>query len=214
MVDLETLGVTPQAPVLTIGCVLFDPTTGEISKEHKLHLKISEESAREGRIANDSTEKWWTKQSPEARQAAFSGTMTMHQALQELAFFLPKGCIVWGNGATFDVSILEDLFRQYDMKCPWQFWKVLDVRTVVAMGRAIGIDPKKDFKFEGTEHNALHDAAHQAKYVCEIWRILTAPQIEARKHLALVTKSLSKDSTVYESDDAITVVYEKEKDNS
>ncbi len=173
MIDLETLGITPQCSVLTIGAVLFDPNTGEIDKDKKLHLKITEDSAREGRVSNEQTEKWWSRQSQAAKDAAFNGDLLIKGALLQLATFLPKGCIMWGNGATFDVSILEDLFRQYEIKQPWQFWNVRDVRTVVAMGKVIGIDAKKDYVFKGTEHNALHDAAHQAMYVSDIWQKLT-----------------------------------------
>ncbi|EAW9850355.1 3'-5' exoribonuclease, partial [Salmonella enterica subsp. enterica serovar Kentucky] len=37
---------------------------------------------------------------------------------------------------------------------------------------AIGFDPKRDMPFEGTRHNALDDAIHQAKYVSAIWKKL------------------------------------------
>ncbi|EMP5336427.1 3'-5' exoribonuclease, partial [Citrobacter freundii] len=48
-----------------------------------------------------------------------------------------------------------------------------DVRTVVEMGKVIGIDPKRDMPFDGTRHSALDDAIHQAKYVSSIWQKLT-----------------------------------------
>ena len=40
------------------------------------------------------------------------------------------------------------------------------------MGKAIGFDPKRDMRFEGTRHSALDDAIHQAKYVSAIWQKL------------------------------------------
>ena len=56
---------------------------------------------------------------------------------------------------------------------PWQWWNDRDVRTVVELGKAIAFDPKRDMPFEGTRHNALADAIHQAKYVSAIWQKLT-----------------------------------------
>ncbi|EPG3512343.1 3'-5' exonuclease, partial [Klebsiella pneumoniae] len=47
-----------------------------------------------------------------------------------------------------------------------------DVRTIVELGRAIGINPRRDIPFEGDRHNALADAKHQAKYVSAIWQRL------------------------------------------
>lgn len=43
---------------------------------------------------------------------------------------------------------------------------------MVEMGKAIGFDPKRDMPFEGTRHNALADAIHQAQYVSAIWQRL------------------------------------------
>lgn len=42
----------------------------------------------------------------------------------------------------------------------------------VELGRAIGINPRRDIPFEGDRHNALADAKHQAKYVSAIWQRL------------------------------------------
>ncbi|EBO5570485.1 3'-5' exoribonuclease, partial [Salmonella enterica] len=53
-----------------------------------------------------------------------------------------------------------------------QWWNDRDVRTIVELGKAIGFDPKRDMPFEGTRHNALDDAIHQAKYVSAIWKKL------------------------------------------
>lgn len=56
---------------------------------------------------------------------------------------------------------------------PWIWWNDRDVRTMVALGKVIGFDPKNDMPFDGERHNALADAIHQAQYVSAIWQRLT-----------------------------------------
>jgi len=169
MIDLETLGTSPQAPILSIGAVFFDPETGETGRT--LHDKLDFESACEGRAIDPATVKWWLTQSEDARQALLEDFGTSQiSALELLTEFLSVGAVVWGNGAVFDISMLEDLYRQHEMRIPWTFWNVRDVRTIVDC--AEGIISKEDFEFEGVKHDALADAIHQAKYVSAMWQAL------------------------------------------
>ena len=43
MIDLETMGNKPNAPVVSIGAVFFEPSTGELGEEfyHVVSLKSS-----------------------------------------------------------------------------------------------------------------------------------------------------------------------------
>lgn len=70
-------------------------------------------------------------------------------------------CKPWGNGSTFDITILEAWFNAVGVRCPWKFWNVRDVRTAVDL---LGINPK-EFTRDGTYHNALDDCLHQIKYL-------------------------------------------------
>ncbi|MBJ5080118.1 3'-5' exoribonuclease, partial [Salmonella enterica subsp. enterica serovar Corvallis] len=45
MIDLETMGKKPNAPVVSIGAVFFDPQSGEIGPE--FYTAVSLESAME-----------------------------------------------------------------------------------------------------------------------------------------------------------------------
>jgi inhibitor of KinA sporulation pathway (predicted exonuclease) len=79
---------------------------------------------------------------------------------------------VWSNGATFDIAILENAYRQlgYEEHIPWLYPHIRDVRTVCAL--AEGVVNKELFLFQGTPHVAVDDAIHQAKYVCAMWQAL------------------------------------------
>lgn len=173
MLDLETFGTTPQCPVLSLGAVYFDPVTGNTGPS--LYETIGFEDAFEGRYADPATIKWWLSQPDKAREALwnqeFPGTQdTLLGALQRFLTLDDVEVFVWGNGATFDISILEDLYRQNGMDIPWKFYNVRDVRTIVHLAK--GIVDRDNYSFIGTKHNALDDAIHQVKYVSAMWRAL------------------------------------------
>ena len=174
MLDLETMGNGNTAAIIAIGACYFDPDTGQIGEAFSRNVTL-ESSTAAGLVMDTSTVLWWMKQDDEARAAFKREAVELDIALADFLEFLPaksKGKVnIWGNGATFDNVILENAFSACGMSAPWEFWNHRDVRTVVDMGRAIvGIDPKRDFPFEGTKHEALADALHQAKYVTAIWQ--------------------------------------------
>ncbi|HFP9305367.1 exonuclease [Raoultella planticola] len=179
MVDLETMGKKSTAPIVSIGAVVFDPATGSLGET--FYKVVSLESAVAwGAEIDPSTVIWWLKQSSEARSAiANDDAIQMDDALLMFTDFVlenisggRKRAQVWGNGATFDNTILRSSFERACLDCPWNYWNDRDVRTMVELGRAIGYDPKTAIPFEGDRHNALADAQHQARYVSAIWQRL------------------------------------------
>ena len=174
MVDLETLGQGQTAAIVSIGAVTFEPTTGKIGSE--LYVIVDAESAGKYGQIDASTVSWWMQQSEDAREV-FSAKKrkTLEGALDLFTYFVEMNTDrprVWGNGASFDNVILGNAYRATGKEQPWKYYNDLDVRTVVALGKAIGIDPKKTMKREGTHHNALEDARFQAKYVSKVWQAL------------------------------------------
>lgn len=184
MIDLETMGNKPTAPIVSIGAVLFDPQSGALGEEFYTAVQL-ESSMAQGAVPDGDTIIWWLKQSPEARAAICADdAMPVVAALSELSHFInrhadnPKYLKVWGNGANFDNVIIRGAYERVGHICPWQFWNDQDVRTMVTLGRAIGFDPKRDMPFDGEAHNALADARHQAKYVSAIWQRLVPASTE------------------------------------
>lgn len=132
-----------------------------------------------GAVPDPDTIMWWMQQSEEARSAINdkNAAMAISTALIQLVAFIrgnsePGRVQVWGNGATFDNVIMRASYDRVDIPCPRHFANDRDVRTIVELGRAIGINPRRDIPFEGDRHNALADAKHQAKYVSAIWQRL------------------------------------------
>jgi len=167
MIDLETLDTIPSAKIVSIGAVIFDPRYGKISDD-KFYTLVDINAQPERTHSKDTLE-WWNKQ-PTNVQKQLKGTTSLEDALEDLAFYLPKDCKVWGNGATFDISMLEDAYRQLGIEIPWKFWNVRDCRTVLDMHESSrgGFNKKSG----GTLHNALDDAHYQAQYINMMWRKL------------------------------------------
>ncbi|HBT1603448.1 exonuclease [Klebsiella pneumoniae] len=185
MVDLETMGKKHNAPIVAIGAVVFDPATGSIG-ESFYKVVCLESSVNWGAVIDPSTVIWWLKQSSEARSAIVNDdAIPLQDALLQFREFVSdnvaggsKKAQVWGNGASFDNSILRSSYDCIAEDYPWEYWNDRDVRTMVELGQAISFDPKTTIPFKGSRHNALADAIHQARYVSAIWqRIIAGNQV-------------------------------------
>ncbi|MBP2856146.1 3'-5' exoribonuclease [Dickeya oryzae] len=179
MIDLEVMGKTPQAPIVAIGAVFFEPSTGEFGPEFYSPITLSS-SMSTGGIPDAGTIMFWLDQSDAARAAIRVDAQPLIVVLHAMSEFVnsnsnPKYVQVWGNGASFDNVILRETCSRECFGDIWQWFNDRDVRTIVELGRTIGFNPKKDMPFDGEQHNALDDARHQAKYVSAIWQRLFAP---------------------------------------
>ncbi|WP_416136853.1 3'-5' exoribonuclease domain-containing protein, partial [Escherichia coli] len=177
MIDLETMGKNPDAPIISIGAIFFDPQTGDMGP--KFSKTIDLETA--GGVIDRDTIKWWLKQSREAQSAIMTDEIPLDDALLQLREFIDENSgeffvQVWGNGANFDNTILRRSYERQGIPCPWRYYNDRDVRTIVELGKAIDFDARTAIPFEGERHNALDDARYQAKYVSAIWQKLIPSQ--------------------------------------
>lgn len=175
MVDIETMGTGNNAAIMSIGACYFDPSTGKIGDTFHQEVNLVS-SVNAGCELDASTVVWWMGQSDEAR-AKFKRNEKARPLIVVVDNFMKfAGGFnnqVWGNGSTFDNIIIKNAAEKCDIPVSWKFWNDRDVRTIVEIGKAIGIDPKRDVPFDGVAHDALDDAKHQAKYVSIIWQALT-----------------------------------------
>lgn len=176
MLDLETWGLIPGSDIRSIGAVIFDPITGTLGREFYvatnnpwrfIHPDTPELSRRKWSLSRDpGTEKWWSDQSPEA-QAAFENPTALNQALAAFHDWLPFDEYgLWANGPHFDVEILAACYRAVGQPVPWSHRAPRDCRTIWEAAQW------PEIPFEGTEHNALDDAKHQARRVIAAYRTL------------------------------------------
>ncbi|ENR0624089.1 3'-5' exoribonuclease, partial [Escherichia coli] len=130
MIDLETMGKNPDAPIISIGAIFFDPQTGDMGPEFSKTIDL--ETA--GGVIDRDTIKWWLKQSREAQSAIMTDEIPLDDALLQLREFIDENSgeffvQVWGNGANFDNTILRRSYERQGIPCPWRYYNDRDVRT-------------------------------------------------------------------------------------
>ncbi|MBY0237899.1 MAG: 3'-5' exoribonuclease [Burkholderiaceae bacterium] len=174
MIDLETMGTRPDAPIIAIGAVAFDIDKGVLGERFYTTVDLASSVSQGARI-DPGTVMWWLKQGDEARAALQDGSQApVNIALQNLTLWLRTNCAPtnklrpWGNGANFDPVILEEHYRKADLDVPWKFWNIRCCRTLAAL--------RPDIKRQnnGTMHNALDDAIAQAEQIIAIFQSMIA----------------------------------------
>lgn len=165
MLDMETLATTPDAVILTVGAIRFDPHT--ISPSHAdLYLRINvDEQLALGRQVNNDTIDWWGKQDPLVRDEALSddNRVSLDHFTSQLNKFLVGVDNIWAQGPVFDIVMLENLYRQLGKPVPWNYWQIRDSRTLFGTHG----DPRE--KGRTGHHNALDDCKYQALGVQQIF---------------------------------------------
>lgn len=173
MLDLETMGKGPNAAIVAIGAVAFDPETCTVDAKRGFYRGVDLESCVQYRLQMDaSTVLWWLQQSEQARQALTEQPgLELHDALDQFGLWctqqaLAQDLLVWGNGAAFDNVILRNAYQEAGLPTPWSHWNDRCYRTVKAMAPSIKIERS------GTHHHALDDAISQAKHLVRVLTLL------------------------------------------
>jgi len=177
MIDVETLGSGPRAAIIAIGACAWEHTT---ILPHTFYQRIDFGSAvRRGEVDGD-TIAWWFQQSDAARAAFLPprGERWPHlpAALGRLWSYYKDVCElaamnvpVWGNGAGFDITILEQAYTACDLEKPWDFRAARDCRTIKALAADLVGMPERTPTAGGVPHTALDDAIWQATWVSHLW---------------------------------------------
>jgi len=166
MVDMETMAVTPNAVVLSLGAVHFNPYGSGYSDKIYFRVSIDDQDAL-GREVDPATIEWWGRQDPAIMEEAFSpdNRISLVDAMDQFHKFA-WGCDrFWSHGATFDLVMLENIYRQLNKPLPWNYWQLRDTRTLFDLG----FDPDMP---TGSKHDALQDAIRQAAGVQNMYRKL------------------------------------------
>lgn len=173
MLDLETMANKSNAAIVSIGAVEFDLNTGETGRE--FYMRIDLQSALDrGLIINGSTVYWWLQQNEDARREVCRKGEDLSLVLEKFAAFMVEidpDVQIWGNGARFDIGILEDAYVACGFqKMPWDFRKERDVRTLVSFKPSI--KEHYPFPFNDIAHHPIADCKYQIGYCTAIWQKL------------------------------------------
>lgn len=184
MVDLETLDVTGESVVLSIGAASFNPLQagGGATETWTLTLDVQQQLFW-GRSISWSTLSWWMEQSQAARDKAFApGRVECSEALEALGRFYQQDVggtgPVWCKGPSFDGTILDTLYRDFGAvdygggrDVPWSFRAYRDVRTVTDLAGMSNSGWKPD-DWQGEAHDPVADCVFQCLEVQEAVRRL------------------------------------------
>lgn len=167
MVDLETMGHTPGAAILSIGAVIFEPRGSAIDPEQEFYCNVDLASClRAGLRIDAPTVEWWLKRDDAARLALFEPRpILLDDALGKFSEFVAEPVILWAHGATFDPVLLDAAYRAAKRIVPWKYWNVRDTRTIY--------DAAKFSLPKDVHHQALDDARTQARGVQECYSRLS-----------------------------------------
>lgn len=168
MIDIETMGNTGTAAIVSLGAIAFDPYTKECEANFYHNITL-ESSLRAGLTVNADTMWWWIN--PARAEAAkdlldpmpWSLKRTLH-AFSEW-FKENKLEFLWSHGSTFDAVIVENAYRAIQHKCPYHWRNIRDTRTLFALVDLTTQDWEDASETCPKSHNALHDAIRQAKVV-------------------------------------------------
>ena len=167
MVDIETLGTAPGSVIVSIGAVKFG--NGGIQSQFIRHIHPAS-CERAGLTCDAATALWWLKQSEDARGALLTNQKTAVQLEQALLDFMAwlnelgdiRQRFIWGNGASFDCTVLAAAYRACHISLPWRYSGERCYRTVKAL------HPEVPMERQGTHHDALDDATSQALHLMQM----------------------------------------------
>lgn len=166
MIDIETVDIKQSAGILSIAAIIFDMENIGLSIELNIGLRNAEGTR------DVDTLSWWKKQDPLLIKLQFypKNPLSHWEALEGLQLFIEEEIgfskvIPWSNGAAFDISIISNKYEERGLQTPWDFWNVMDVRTICKLAKI----SRKDITFTGRKHNPIDDCIHQIKMVQEAY---------------------------------------------
>ena len=177
--DFETLSTAPNASLLTLGLVQFDPwgndtheTVGALPAL-ALAFDTTDQEAY-GRHVDPDTLRWWSEQSPEAQARAFQapGKVSLFEGMtciRDWVLSQADGAapVIWGFGATADPVWLTTAFADVGLKNPFGYRDNLCLRTLV---RFVPDEVKPERL--GVKHDALADAQYEVLWAQAAYRAL------------------------------------------
>lgn len=193
-VDLETCSLSVNAAVMSIGAIAWNRDVNKEMVIEEFEAKIDLRSSFiEGFDFDQSTAKWWSEQSKEAKAALLSTNdnrlCSVEEAVKNLCQWITdvkeenkaEEVYFWSQGTDFDIAILRNICRKYDITLPVKYSNFRDHRTFNSeMKRLFREQLDKFYKKEnitstyieneplrndkeetkGVEHDALYDCKY------------------------------------------------------
>lgn len=180
MLDIETLALTPDAVVLSVGVVIWE--TDETDSGHlvntiadRIYIGAPKQvQLDKGRSVDYDTIAWWARQEDDVRDLAFRPddpyyTITTEMSLRNITRVCNQHNVdrFWAKPAAFDFPVLESLFRDFNVALPWNHRQRYDVGTLAdaAEYTSFSHTPKLAELQEDKAHDPVYDCLWQIDYL-------------------------------------------------
>jgi hypothetical protein len=189
MIDLETLGVTPDATVLDIGVAAQGTAVGEVYTSRSWQPSIEKQKERK---IEHSTLLWWHEEELRSRLldaylVSDEGKGNLIQCVAALGDFILNAVLgntdylIWTKGS-MDIPILDnvcrrvtgfDFIRQFGLN----FRALRDFRTILDIGHRKGIVTTNASQPSNAGHRAEQDAIQQLQDLMVIWKEVVMKEV-------------------------------------
>jgi len=168
MIDIETLGTSPSACVISVGVVAFSEqaiidSAGWAIRSQDWHGDM-----------DGSTIQWWMKQNEAAREYSFNGENKDIVVAMELAEFIRRHEVseCWANDPDFDIVIMKSWWSRVSSRnhlntgpFPIKYNGGRSFRTIKGEADRLGIAYSHMYGSNTVAHHPVDDAANQARVV-------------------------------------------------
>jgi len=184
MIDLETLGLSANCVIISIAAVKVDLCAPEFSIIDSFQRYI-DITGQTNRVIEGGTVQFWIKQSKDQQQELLATPRVgLHIAAKEFYKWYigedarpsaiternlatsVKPKTVWSKGASFDISIMDHLYRGTSSPTPWHYRDGRDYRTIA---ESLPTELPRPRVLEHL-HSAREDAEAQAEHLWAIFR--------------------------------------------
>lgn len=177
MLDLETLGTRPDAAIIQIGAVFFEPRHGgKILNDKGFNKHVIYQDGI-GSVDHGTLGFWLTEKSAAQMGENLENKADFLQNVLQAFVKFPKEALgidwdgigdVWASPDHFDLPILKSAFVKTGGDVPWNRRNTMDARTLFKL---VGGRPEIDWTGM-TYHDAFDDAVGQAMQVQKALGIL------------------------------------------
>ena len=187
--DLETCALCPTAAVMSIGAVAWNadaevnPFTDGFSGDYCFYQHVDLRSSFvDGFTFDKKTSDWWATQNDDAKKSLLEydemPLCSIDSVIKDFFSFITsvqaetsaKEVKLWSQGTDFDIAILKNICRKYDMEIPVSYLNFRDHRTFFLEGAKIicdkagvELDNKRAYQLvdeydgPGEPHNPVYD---------------------------------------------------------
>jgi DNA polymerase III epsilon subunit-like protein len=166
VVDLETLSTRANASIVVIAAIKFsgkEEFSENISEEELFSMKntfyrrIKINTEEKKYHIDNNTVTWWNTQPKEIIYESLEhpDRTELKQALTDFTKWVGNNkdrIKIWGNGSSFDITILGEAFALEGLEICWCYWNIRDIRTLFDIGN-VKMNELPNF----SKHHALWD---------------------------------------------------------